>query len=108
MSSLTNHNSVSSRISSNDAHIDDDHTLSNATTTTKEKKGNKTEYSFKQKLDMLQTGSYPNDLDVETIRNWKKDESRIRAAVALDLGDCYRLTKFHLFMNLYLHTYDVT
>ena len=73
MSSLTNHNSVSSRISSNDAHIDDDHTLPNETTT-KEKKGNKTEYSFKQKLDMLQTGSCPNDLDVETIRNCKKDE----------------------------------
>ena len=85
MSSLTtNHNSVSLNIGSNNARIG----------ASSKKKRNKKQFTFAQKLDMLKTESYPDDLDPENIRNWKENELTIRSLVALGYGDSLRIVSF--------------
>ena len=85
MSSLTtNHNSVSLNIGSNNARIG----------ASSKKKRNKKQFTFAQKLDMLKTESYPDDLDPENIRNWKENELTIRSLVTLGYGDSLRIVSF--------------
>ena len=85
MSSLTtNHNSVSLNIGSNNARIG----------ASSKKKGNKKQFTFAQKLDMLKTESYPDDLDPENIRNWKENELTIKSLVTLGYGDSLRIVSF--------------
>ena len=89
MSSLTtNHNSVSLNIGSNNARI------VGAASSKSKKKGNKKQFTFAQKLDMLKTKSYPDDLDPENIRNWKENELTIRSLVTLGYGDSLRIVSF--------------
>lgn len=93
MPSTTNHDSVSLHMGSNHARSIDD--------ISSKKKGKKKQYTFKEKLDMLETGSYPDDLDSINIKNWKRDELTIRAAVALGHGDSFRIVSF-IFGHLYI------
>ena len=88
MSSTTNHDSVSLHMGSNHARSIDD--------ISSKKKGNKKQYTFKEKLDMLETDSYPDDLESINIKNWKRDKSTIKAVVALGRGDSFRIVSFIL------------